>query len=315
MLWRDLGRASAFVRRQDVSVVISHLPPSHFFARLLFLAMILRGRRLRLIQYHHSLERRLNPRDTFAKRAFFAIDEILARLSDHAHWHISEQVRQDVTCGFTRRDAIIHNSCDMTSPGDPDGADRLLAPTQGQDSPYVILVPGSLRSMKGHVLFLHALAHLCRTENLGPAELQVAFVGEGDQRQTIEKTIDELALGDHVSLTGKTTHSVLLAIYRKVDLVVVPSLEEGFGNVAIEAISRGALVLASDAGGLRVILRHGENGFVFAASDEEALVAELTNIWRDRRSPLIDHDAARLDCAARFSMKAHIDRILALLKV
>jgi len=168
--------------------------------------------------------------------------------------------------------------------------------------------------MKGHVLFLHALAQVCATEKITPAEFQVVIVGEGNEREAIEATIDELTLGDRVTLTGEVSHPVLLALYGKVDLVVVPSLEEGFGNVSIEAISRRALVLASDAGGLREVLRHGENGFVFAAGNEDALVAELSALWRKRDEPLIDRDAARRDCIARFGLTAHIDRVLALLK-
>jgi glycosyltransferase involved in cell wall biosynthesis len=285
MSWRDLSRAAAFARRHDVGTVIAHLPPSHFFARLLFLAMLLRGRLVRLVQYHHSLEHKLNARDTVAKRVF-----------------------------FTRRNAIIHNSCDMDSPGDPGAAERLLAPARKRGSPYVMLVPGRLMWMKGHVLFLHALARVCQAVEIEPAQLQVFFVGEGAQRRAIEATIDELGLGQCVTLTGKVAHPVLLALYHMVDLVVVPSLDEGFGNVAIEALSRRALVLASDAGGLREILRHGENGFVFAAGDEDALVAELEVIWHDRHNALIDRDAARRDCVARFGLDAHVDRVVALLR-
>jgi glycosyltransferase involved in cell wall biosynthesis len=314
MSWRDLSRAAAFARRHDVGTVIAHLPPSHFFARLLFLAMLLRGRLVRLVQYHHSLEHKLNARDTVAKRVFFAANQLLARICDHAHWHVSEQVREDVSRGFTRRNAIIHNSCDMDSPGDPGAAERLLAPARKRGSPYVMLVPGRLMWMKGHVLFLHALARVCQAVEIEPAQLQVFFVGEGAQRRAIEATIDELGLGQCVTLTGKVAHPVLLALYHMVDLVVVPSLDEGFGNVAIEALSRRALVLASDAGGLREILRHGENGFVFAAGDEDALVAELEVIWHDRHNALIDRDAARRDCVARFGLDAHVDRVVALLR-
>jgi glycosyltransferase involved in cell wall biosynthesis len=306
MSWRDLSRAAAFARRHDVG--------SHFFARLLFLAMLLRGRLVRLVQYHHSLEHKLNARDTVAKRVFFAANQLLARICDHAHWHVSEQVREDVSRGFTRRNAIIHNSCDMDSPGDPGAAERLLAPARKRGSPYVMLVPGRLMWMKGHVLFLHALARVCQAVEIEPAQLQVFFVGEGAQRRAIEATIDELGLGQCVTLTGKVAHPVLLALYHMVDLVVVPSLDEGFGNVAIEALSRRALVLASDAGGLREILRHGENGFVFAAGDEDALVAELEVIWHDRHNALIDRDAARRDCVARFGLDAHVDRVVALLR-
>lgn len=320
ILPKTMRLAVAFAADQECTKVVAHMPAAHFFSRLLKIVLLLRGRRLQLYQYHHSEERRLSPLDTLGKRLFFGVNQLLARLCDHAHWHVSERVRADVAGGgFTRRDAVLHNTCDMDSPGDAGAAERLLAPVRARGkplrSPYVVLVPGRLRSMKGHVLFLHALAQVCATEKIAPAEFQVVIAGEGDEREAIEAAIEELALGDRVTLTGEVAHPVLLALYGKVDLVVVPSLDEGFGIVAIEAISRRALVLASDAGGLREVLRHGENGFVFSAGDEDALVAELSALWRKRDEPLIDRDAARRDCAARFGMDAHIDRVLALLGV
>lgn len=312
-LWRDLPGAAAFARRQRVGTVIAHLPPAHFFARILFLFMLLRGRRCRLVHYHHSLEHKLHPHDTVGKRLFAAFGNLMGRACDHAHWHVSDEVRRDIAHSFTRRAAIIHNTCDMDAPGDPQAARRLLAPLRGRGSPYIVLVPGRLRFMKGHALFVRALARLCEAEAITPAALQVLVAGEGEERPRIEAEIARLGLADHVTLAGALPHPVLLALYGEAELVVVPSLNEGFGIVAIEAIARGALVVASDAGGLREVVRHGENGLAFPAGDEAALLDRLRQAWRQRGEPVVDREAARRDCISRFGPEAHVDHLLALL--
>lgn len=310
-LWRDLPRAARFARARRARLAIAHLPPGHLFARLLYLACLLRGPRLRVIQYHHSVERKLNPDDTAAKRAFAAINGALARLADHSHWHVSKAVERDLAGGFTRRDAVLANACETGASGDRAAAGALLRTIPGE--PYIILFPGRLKSMKGHRMFLEAFARLCKTEGAGAADARLVIAGEGDQRAAIEAAIARLGLGAQVTLPGAVPHAALLGLYGLADLVVVPSLDEGFGNVAIEAIAQGALVLGSDAGGLAEVLRDGENALVFPAGDAQALTARLTELWRRRSEPPIDTRAAQADCAARFGLGPHMDRMLALL--
>lgn len=315
-LWRDLGRAAAFARRHDAGTVISHLPPSHFFSRLLFLAMILRGRRVRLVQYHHSEERRLAPLDTLGKRLFFGIDQGLAWLCDHAHWHVSERVRADVAGGmFTRRDAVLHNTCDMDSIGNTDRAKEIISTVRSGERPYLVLLPGRLQALKGHKLLLAAFRRLLASQDLSPREIQLVFAGDGPHRAEIESAISAKELGSYVTLLGAVPHRDLLALFSLVDLVVIPSLIEGFGIVAIEALSRGALVIASDAVGLDEIVRSGENGFQFPVGDEDALFDRLCYVWRHREESLIDRQAVRAEMQARFGLDAHIDRVLGLLSV
>ncbi len=310
-IWRDLPRAASFAATGGCATVIAHLPPAHFFARLLCLALSLRGRRVRLFQYHHSEEWKLSGPPTLAKRAFFAADDLLARVCDHAHVHVSDRVRADVMAHrHTRRDAVLHNTCDMDSPGDTERAQAILAPHAGC---WVVLLPGRLVPPKGHAIFLRALRRFIDLENLGSADLHVILAGEGPERQAIGELVAVFRLGDIVSLLGATPHTVLLALLGRADLVVVPSLSEGFGIVVIEAMSRGALVVASDAAGLREILRPGINGLQFPAGDDAALCERLCEAWRRRGEAVIDRAAVRAEMRARFGIAGHIDRLQALL--
>lgn len=314
-LWRDLGRAASFARRHDTGTVIAHLPPSHFFARFLYLSQLLKGRRLKLFQYHHSEERRLNPADSAEKRLFYAVDRFLARMCDYAHWHVSERVLADVAGGcFTRRNAIIHNTCNMTETGNVDGAKAIISTIRSGGRPYLVLLPGRLQARKGHQLLLAAFRRLLAAEKLSPGEIQLVFAGDGPHRAEIESEIAASGLDSYATLLGAVPHQDLLALFGLVDLVVIPSLIEGFGIVAIEALSRGALVIASDAAGLDEIVRSGENGFQFPVGDEDALFDRLCHVWRHRDEPLVDRIAMREEMETRFGTDAHIGRMLSLLR-
>lgn len=309
-----MRQAAAFAADQDCPVVVAHMPAAHLYARLLKIVLLARGRRVRLYQYHHSEERRLAPLDTVGKRLFFAVNQGLARLCDHAHLHVSERVRTDVTRGmFTRRDAVLHNTCDMDSEGDHAAAEALLEPIRRQAKPFLVLLPGRLLARKGHALLLRALRPLIAREGLTARDIQVVFAGGGPERGEIEAAVRDTELGQHVTLLGSVPNTTLLALYEAADLVVVPSLIEGFGIVAIEALSRGALLIASDAAGLDEIVRPGLNALQFPAGDERALAVLLDEVWARRGEAIIERSGLRAEMVARFGLEAHIDRLLALI--
>jgi len=309
-----LCRAARFVSSQDCRKVIALLPPAHVHARLLKLAMLARGRSLLLFQYHHSEENRLNPRDSVAKWLFSWINQLLSKFCDHAHWYVSERVRADIAgVTATRSDAVLYNTCDMDSTGDPAAAQGLLAPLLGETKPFLILLPGRLLTRKGHALLLRAAARLIAEYGLTPADIRILFAGDGPDRGAVETVTVEIGLGDHVVMLGSVPHPTLLALYGMVDLVVVPSLVEGFGIVAIEALSRGALLIASDAAGLDEIVQPGVNALQFPVGDEAALAERLAEVWRCRGQGLIDRGALPAEMAERFGLDRHLDRMLALL--
>lgn len=308
-----LGPAARFVAAHGCTQAVALLPCAHFFARLVKLALLPRGRRLRLIQYHHSVENLLNPRDTFGKRLFFAANQGLAWGCDWSHWHVSEQVRADITGAMaTRRNAVLLNACDMDAPEDAEAARKLLDDT-GCGGAYTVLLPGRLHPVKGHVLLIEAARRLASEEGLAPSEFRLIFAGDGPERASILAAAAAGGLTGHTVLPGALAHQTLLALYGLVDLVVTPSLAEGFSLVAVEALSRGALLLASDAQGLSEIVRPGENALQFPAGDAGALYWMLRLAWERRGEAIIDREAARAEMRRRFGLEDHLDRMLELL--
>jgi glycosyltransferase involved in cell wall biosynthesis len=87
-----------------------------------------------------------------------------------------------------------------------------------------------------------------------------------------------------VRAVGAQPHEVVLDAFRRCTVAVVPSvMKEGFGLVALEAMSAGRPVIASDIGGLRDIITDGENGILVPPGDVEALRAALERVLEDKR--------------------------------
>ena len=92
----------------------------------------------------------------------------------------------------------------------------------------------------------------------------------------------------------------LLRAYASVDIVCLPSLHEGMSNVMLEAMSTGAVCVASRVGGAIDVIEDGVNGFLFAAGDEASLGDAL------KRAAVAAHDlAARVRMAARATVEQH----------
>jgi glycosyltransferase involved in cell wall biosynthesis len=86
----------------------------------------------------------------------------------------------------------------------------------------------------------------------------------------------------NVRALGAQQHEVVLDAFRRCTVAVVPSLmHEAFGLVALEAMSAGRPVIASNIGGLRDIIRDGEDGILVAPGDAEALRTALARILGD----------------------------------
>lgn len=105
-------------------------------------------------------------------------------------------------------------------------------------------------------------------------DVRLIILGEGPERENIQKQISELGLQDYVDLAGfRKNHFALMAA---ADAFVLSSAWEGFGNVIIEALSVGTPVVATNCpGGPAEILEGGKYGALVCVNDPEALAAAI----------------------------------------
>ncbi len=130
---------------------------------------------------------------------------------------------------------------------------------------------GRLVPIKNLPLFLKAAAILQSTN----PQFEYIVVGDGEDRQLNENLSAELGL-QNIRFLGY--RSDIPAIMAGCDLFVFTSLNEGFGNVIIEAMACGLPVIGTRVGGTPELIQDGKNGFLVDSDDAQALAAALLKI-------------------------------------
>ena len=146
--------------------------------------------------------------------------------------------------------------------------------SRGDDVPRLLCV-GRLIPVKGHIVLLRALAQA----RARVPELRLDLAGHGPLEPALRAYVRELRLTDAVRFLGFV--SPVQKAIEDAAVVVVPSLGEGFGMVALEALERARPVIASDVGGLPEIVEHDVTGLVVPAGDAEALADALVALAAD----------------------------------
>jgi glycosyltransferase involved in cell wall biosynthesis len=134
---------------------------------------------------------------------------------------------------------------------------------------------------KGHAELIRALA-LVRDRSL---PFHLAIVGDDDPRATVDgvgymdslrQLVDRLGLADHVTFTGY--RSDVPALMTAIDVFAMPSYEEPFGMVYLEAMAMRKPIVGSRSGGVVEFIEDGVTGFLSEPGDEETLADNLEKL-------------------------------------
>lgn len=110
-------------------------------------------------------------------------------------------------------------------------------------------------------------------------EARLVLVGEGPLEGSLRAQAERLGITDRVIFAGFQREVELY--FCLFDVSVVPSLEEGFGNVAVESMAMGVPVVASRVGGLPEIVQDGETGFLVDAANPPEIGRRVGDLLRD----------------------------------
>lgn len=128
----------------------------------------------------------------------------------------------------------------------------------GPWNPMVLFV-GRLSLQKGPDLLLEAVPGLLHSRG----DAKFIFVGDGHMRGQLEHRARELGVSHAVRFLGSMDgNSDLLNLYKSTDVVCVPSRNEPFGIVVLEAWAAGKPVVATRNGGPRDFVSHGQDGYL-----------------------------------------------------
>jgi glycosyltransferase involved in cell wall biosynthesis len=188
---------------------------------------------------------------------------------------ITEDCRQHALRAGAPDDHIrlVFNGTDLRrfSPGENGSAPDL------QFGPNMIFACRQLFPRKGIRFLLEAAAQL---KPKFP-DLKVVLAGDGFERPELARLAGDLGIGSDVTFLGWVPNADLPPYYRAAAVSVIPSLEEGFGIPAAEAMGCEVAVVASDAGGLPEVVEHGVTGLVVRRGDSGALAQAIGSLLAD----------------------------------
>jgi glycosyltransferase involved in cell wall biosynthesis len=146
-----------------------------------------------------------------------------------------------------------------------------------------VLFAGRLIARKGVRYLVEAVPLL---EREGPVHVHV--VGDGDQMPALRQQVQELGVGDRVTLHGTVSARELERHYAQADVFVLPAIvdeygdTEGLGVVLVEALGFKTPVVASNVGGIPDVIRDGRTGLLVPEKDLAALARAVGRLLRDR---------------------------------
>lgn len=137
----------------------------------------------------------------------------------------------------------------------------------------IFLFVGSVDSRKGLHLLLEACAIL---EKQQCHDYTLLVVGDGPQREELESFCQNRDLAERVKWLGRLDYGQLGVFFRGADVFVLPTLEDTWGVVVLEAMVLGKPILCSKWAGAAEMVVEGENGYIFDPYNPEAVAETMS---------------------------------------
>ncbi|NML14410.1 TIGR04063 family PEP-CTERM/XrtA system glycosyltransferase [Azohydromonas caseinilytica] len=206
------------------------------------------------------------------------------RNADHV-FTICQGLRGDIVARGLGEDkvTVIPNAVDIEAfdvGGEPDGA---LKAQLGLAGCTVVGFIGSFYAYEGLDLLLQSLPAILAQR----PEVRVLLVGGGPQDAALKAQARQLGLADKVVFTGRVPHAQVQRYYDLVDVLAYPRHSMRLTELVtplkpLEAMAQGRLLVASDVGGHKELIRHNETGLLFKAGSAESLAQAVLQLLAQR---------------------------------
>lgn len=171
-----------------------------------------------------------------------------------------------------------------------------------KDDTVRFVLNGILLPIKRFDLVIQALG-----ENVSlPKNIQFTIIGDGPEKEALQRMIETYHLSDTVHLVGCKTRDYVANMLQEADVYILSSHLETFGVAAIEALACGVPIIATDCGGSRSYMKDF-NGILIPVDDVKAMSEAIIYMI----SHYAEYDRARIaeDCKQRFSSEVIIKQL------
>jgi len=172
----------------------------------------------------------------------------------------------------------VHNGLDVSA-WHPDGRYESKKPF---GATQVMLVVARVSRWKRHDVALDVFERLSKTI----PGLHLVCVGDKDPTDVawwdvLQQRTENLRNGNRVHWVGGVVHAALEDWYAAADVLVLPSDDEPFGRVLVEAMYMGVPVLAFDGGGVPEVVQHGKQGLLIPRGDVDGMADAVAKLLGD----------------------------------
>jgi PEP-CTERM/exosortase A-associated glycosyltransferase len=178
---------------------------------------------------------------------------------------------------------VIPNAVDLHEFAAPRPPDAALVTRHGLAGKTVVGFFGSFYHYEGLHLLLEAMPELTTKA----PDLRVLLAGGGPQDKALRARAAELGLDGTVIFLGRVPHAEITKYYDLVDIMIYPRISIPLTELVtplkpLEAMAMQKIVVASDVGGHRELIRDSDTGYLFAPDSPKALAAQLLDVLRSR---------------------------------
>ncbi len=200
--------------------------------------------------------------------------------------------------------AVIHYGLGPEAVGDRRKAEEIRTSLGLQPVNPVVGMVASLSEGKRQDLLIRAAKRISAAVP-GCRFLIVGVPGQAEYARKIRGMVEGLGLEQQVIMPGflRDIPSLMLAL----DLLVLPSNNEAFGIVLLEAMANGRAIVGSNSGAIPEIVRHGENGLLFAPGDADDLAEAILRLIRSPDERVAMGKQGRRIFEERFRLERELD--------
>ncbi len=199
---------------------------------------------------------------------------------------VSSDLKEKITKKFLiKREKIkvipIGIDLDLFSPQPKNQARQTLKLPK---KPKILLFAGGLTKVKGFEVLRKALPEVLKS--IPDVVSLVLGKSEPDKLKAIKKRVKKEGLGKNLIFVGEVPPKKMPLWLNAADLVVIPSLSEGLGLIAIEALSCNTPVIASATGELTKIIKKTSGGLLFKPGVSADLSQKIIQLLKERKNKL-----------------------------
>jgi len=250
-----------YIVNNKPTVILAGMWPLTVYATL---ANLLAFKQTKVVVTDHSILSKSPLFKRLSKRVFMRLSIGLLYPFAHARVGVSNGVCSDISkLGYG-----LKNITTIFNPIEKFKTDNSNNLNNKTDTPYILAV-GRMKAVKGFDSLINAYAQVERSINE-----KLVILGDGELKEALVQQVCDLGLQDKVVFPGFCDNPYLW--YRGASLFCLSSINEGFGNVIVEAMQCGVPVVSTDCeSGPREILENGKYGKLVPVGDAEALARAM----------------------------------------